>query len=852
MENRKKAFIFGLVLLLLVIIGLVIVVAIVVGLFLANRPQPVFSIEITSTIPSGQTFRNGYIILQLALPTGIKIQGSVRVYLDGVEQFSYKSFPTNLQISTFGLEDGNHTVSIVVLSQDNGRGYGEIIVLVEDPRIGVLGIEYQQEIFPGILFMITVEIAGPASHMVANYSSLFGYSVISTSNIQKDDHLTNTLSIPISFVTEEQFHSISLVIYNTDGRTLKVPGIEVFFQFGATNPFTIDEGIVDMRSFPLTAPTDNALTLTLPPSFEVSISTGQSVEIPIVVSQSAGVSEVLVGFEGYGQHFIIPITSLQNTNSRRSIRQTNPESQTLAFMLMLPIGSIVNGSQITMLIRLRDNVGELGPIQMITTTTSLLNIGTLHVRLTWDREVDLDLHVVDPNNEEIYYGNKESSGQQGTLDLDSNPNCTIDHIRTENVYYENAVSGQYVIRVDLFAACNVTEQINFQVWVDGCNISQTLNGMFLPSEEDSGEQGSGKLISMFVVECDKYLVGGTISYRTPTARMNPLGSIVRVVDSQGSVLGTSQVVRDANDSMSGAYYVAYSTEDGYSPVYVEFLSSNNKIQVTDHVGNIHVYRVSESITPNLESNATRNSIIREVDSSGAFNIMVTLTRMLPLYLAYGGVVTDYPRIADWEYGKYAKDTDYATSYFYEGTISIGGNPMDPDEFDNSVLLHEFGHLILDRTGAVITGSGYHDSSPISPDFAFSEGYSTYLGQKVLGNLIYCDGFCYDLSNLQGLYLGTTSPSDGSSGDISEDVVASAAYKLDFNIGLGTLMAQSLTDPNKLLKESNYDRLGSVFAVDFADMVSIVVCPLNSTTKSLSADLLNEYYLPWIIEFGFCI
>ena len=42
-----------------------------------------------------------------------------------------------------------------------------------------------------------------------------------------------------------------------------------------------------------------------------------------------------------------------------------------------------------------------------------------------------------------------------------------------------------------------------------------------------------------------------------------------------------------------------------------------------------------------------------------------------------------------------------------------------------------------------------------------------------------------------------------------------AFKLDFNIGLGTLMTQSLTDPNKLLKES---------AVDFADMVSIVVCP----------------------------
>ena len=841
MEKRTKALILGLGL-CFVIIGLIIVAAITIGVFLATRPQPVFSIGISSTISSGQTFGNGYIILKLTLPSGIKIQGSVHVYLNGVEKFSNKYFHTSLLISTFGLDDGNHTVSIVAVSQDNRRGYGEITVLVEDPRIAVAGIEYPREIFPGILFTITVEVYGNASYMEANYSSLFGYPVISTSDIQKGDYLTDTLSIPTNFASEERFHSISLVVYSSEGRTLIVPGIEIYFQSGVTSPFTIDEGIIDMRSFPLTATTDNALIFTLPPSFEVSITTGQSVQIPIVVSQNTAVSEVLIGFEGYGQHFIIPITSLQSQNSG---------TQTLAFMLTLPSGAIKSGSRITMLIRLRDSAGELGPIQMIQTTTAPLKLGTLHVRLTWDKEVDLDLHVVDPNIEEIYYGDRTSSGQQGTLDLDSNPNCIIDHIRTENIYYENAVSGQYIIRVDLFAACGATEQINFQVLVDGCNISQTLSGTFVPSEEDSGEQGSGREISVFVVECDKYLVGGTVSYRTPITRMNPLGSIVRVVDSQGIVLGTSQVIRDANDTRSGVYSVAYRTEEGDANVYVEFLSSNNKIEVTDHVGNVHVYRVSEAITPITEANATRNSMIRQEDGSGAFNIMVTLTRMLPLYLAYGGKVTDYPLKADWEFGKYAKDTDYATSFLYEGIISVGGNPMDPDEFDDSVLLHEFGHLLLDRTGAVITGSGDHDGSPISPNFAFSEGYSTYLGQRVVGNLMYCDGGCYDLSDPQNLYLGT-SPSDDSSGDISEDVVASAAFKLDFNIGLGTLMIESLTDPNKLLKESNYDRLGSTSAVDFSDMVSIVVCPLGALKKTMSTDLLNEYELPWITEVGFCV
>ena len=186
-----------------------------------------------------------------------------------------------------------------------------------------------------------------------------------------------------------------------------------------------------------------------------------------------------------------------------------------------------------------------------------------------------------------------------------------------------------------------------------------------------------------------------------------------------------------------------------------------------------------------------------------------------------------------------------------GTIYVGGHETDPDQFDDSVLLHEFGHLILTRTGAVITGGGSHSGDPITPNFAFSEGYATYLGQKVIGNLVYCDISCSDLSNLPNRYLGTTAANDASSGNIAEDLVASVAYKLDDQIGLGALMRQSLTDPNKLLLEANYNRLGTITAVDFSDMVSIVVCPLEAAQRNPASDLLNDNDLPWIQEVNFC-
>ena len=503
-----------------------------------------------------------------------------------------------------------------------------------------------------------------------------------------------------------------------------------------------------------------------------------------------------------------------------------------------------------MLIRLRNMIGEYGITEIVTVTTSSSQIGTLHVRLTWDREADMDLSVTDPNNEEIYYANSESSGQEGFLDLDSNPACSIDHIKTENIYYVLAISGRYYIHVNLYSACNITEQINFEVLVSGCNMSETVSGSFLPSEADTST--TGRLVLVFDVDCSEYLVGGRVCYRTPNSRFNPLGSVVRVVNEQGMVFATSQVERDPIDSQRGIFSLSYQPTDIDSAVYVEFLSTNNRIEVTDHTEtNIHVYRVTSGIIPSAEVMATRDADITTEDGSGAFHIMVTLTRALPLYLSYGGQVADYPLRVDWENGNYAKGTDYPVSYFSGGIISIGGHVTDPDEFDDSVLLHEFGHLINERTGAVITGGGYHDGSPVTPNFAFSEGYATYLGQKVIGNLIYCDGWCQDYSTIE-YYLGTTASMNHSSGDISENVVASVSYKLDIDIGLGAMMAQALTDPGKLLDESNYNRLGSTSAVDLADLVSIVVCPLQNPQRQDSADLLNEYSLPWIAEVNFCV
>ncbi|KAI6648830.1 hypothetical protein LOD99_7092 [Oopsacas minuta] len=844
---------------IIAVLGLVLIIAIAIGVSAskgstAKSESGNFVIILTTPNP-GEEFTNGYIDLLLSLPTGIKLEGNVLVYLDGIQKYSFKMLPTNLEISTSGLEDGEHHIVVTAKSVNNRRGIGEITVLVNDPKMMLISANYPQVIYPGMDLTISLEVSGNPAYFTVNYSSIFGETVISNSSSIQGSTLTAIENIPSNLVADEKLYTIPIVVYSTDEYTLIIPGIIIFFQLGPTNPFMIEEGVVDMRSFPSNVATNiNSLNLILVENFEVSITTGQSVEIPFELDENSLASDLLVGFEGFGQHFIIPIASLQkrNSNSRRASDKTTGSQ--IVFVLTLPSGSIASGGHVEMLLRLQDMEGDFGQIKRITTTTSTSQTGTLHVRLTWDREADLDIHVMDPNNEEIYYGQRASDMQRGFLDLDSNGDCEIDHRKTENVYYELAISGEYIIRVDLFSACDVTNTINFVVLIegDGCDMSQTISGSFLPSEADSGGLGSGREVLRYTTTCKQFLVSGTISYVTPMSSANPLGSIVRIVDAFGGIYGTSQVGLDATNSQRGLFSFSYEPDNIDSPLNLEFLSSNNKIDVTDHYGDTHIYRSNDVIYPNNEESAVRHVTIPLSSGSGAFNIMVTLDRMLPLYIAYGGKTSDYPWKANWEHGEYAKDTNYPISYYDENGISVGGNAMDPDEWDESVLLHEFGHLIMDITGAVITGSGSHDGSPISPNFAFSEGYATYLGQKVIGNLIYCDGWCQDLSDLSTISsLGTTAFNDGSSGDISECVVASAAFMLDFDNGLGSMMTDALTNPDKLLKKSNYDRLGTLSAVDFSDMVSIVVCSLGTNNRKSASDLLNKFKLPWIEETGFC-
>jgi hypothetical protein len=87
---------------------------------------------------------------------------------------------------------------------------------------------------------------------------------------------------------------------------------------------------------------------------------------------------------------------------------------------------------------------------------SILEVGTgeLQVSVSWDTESDVDLHVLDPDGDEVFY-EQTAVASGGELDLDSNASCDIDHVNNENITWTVAPRGKYIVRLDYYDACGV-------------------------------------------------------------------------------------------------------------------------------------------------------------------------------------------------------------------------------------------------------------------------------------------------------------------------------------------------------------------------------------------------------------
>ncbi len=111
--------------------------------------------------------------------------------------------------------------------------------------------------------------------------------------------------------------------------------------------------------------------------------------------------------------------------------------------------------------------------------------GKLQFTMTWGQPVDLDLHVMTPDGDEIGFDHRNGTSG-GDLDLDSNAACTIDNVDNENITWTTTdpKAGTYVIRPDYWSACESTVPIPYTIRVNKNGAINTFQGTFQPSEVD--------------------------------------------------------------------------------------------------------------------------------------------------------------------------------------------------------------------------------------------------------------------------------------------------------------------------------------------------------------------------------
>ena len=184
----------------------------------------------------------------------------------------------------------------------------------------------------------------------------------------------------------------------------------------------------------------------------------------ITITTPSQMKEFYLSVNGVDGYLVVPASAL-----------TRADDNTYSIILL--VSQNLDGG-FTFVITGQTTSGEI--LIQATQTVSYVEVGTgaLQVSLSFNNEKDVDLYVVRPDGEVIYYGNTGGyDDEEDTvwgLDLDSNPACDIDGVNNENIFFPTSqvLSGKYEVWVNMFANCDTSIAT---AWV----ITATRNGALI-------------------------------------------------------------------------------------------------------------------------------------------------------------------------------------------------------------------------------------------------------------------------------------------------------------------------------------------------------------------------------------
>jgi len=211
----------------------------------------------------------------------------------------------------------------------------------------------------------------------------------------------------------------------------------------------------------------------------------------------------------------------------------------------------------------------------------------------------------------------------------------------------------------------------------------------------------------------------------------------------------------------------------------------NPVIVTDLRGNVYAMatgRIDERTSPAL-------SLTAPVTTAGAaFNLLDVGTKGIEYMIANLALASPLPPLdVVWRSG-FGVGSSYFSVPFTVPTITINSTISDPDEYDDTVMMHEMGHFVAYALSKDTSPGGIHYLFEPDQDarLAWSEGWGGYFSGAALGSPIYLDtnptkNWGYDLETVASdplfwaLGSGPVFPARG--GSVSENDVAAFLWDL---------------------------------------------------------------------------
>jgi hypothetical protein len=236
--------------------------------------------------------------------------------------------------------------------------------------------------------------------------------------------------------------------------------------------------------------------------------------------------------------------------------------------------------------------------------------------------------------------------------------------------------------------------------------------------------------------------------------LNDAGAIVQCAETDGSGLFTTTL------PAGGAHYTVN--------VMARAANAYNNAYVMNNPTANSPYKISAGVQSTTSTSVTLVAPVSGTMMGGAFNILDQIlnaqtylrtttaacgTAATPTYLAGCNPVTTVPIVYTyWTLGLspnvYYGSNDPISYYLIgKSQLFIGGGSAgdstnsDMDQFDNSVIVHEYGHFIEDKFGKPNSPGGSHSGQyVIDPRLAWGEGWANFFQAAVAGIPMYRDTY----------------------------------------------------------------------------------------------------------------